>query len=186
MIAQQLDLFSQSAQDPQPKPKRIVNSTNPKMTTGLFTSDKCEWETPQSFFDQLNVEFQFDLDVCALTENAKCERYFTPEDNGLRQEWRGVCWMNPPYGREIGDWIQKAYESARAGATVVCLIPSRTDTAWWHDYCMRASEVRFVRKRIKFGGSPINAPFPSAVVIFKPGENEPKFSTIDQKEGDAS
>lgn len=179
----QLDLFSQSAQDPQPKPKRIVNSTNPKMTTGLFTSDKCEWETPQDFFERLNVEFQFDLDVCALPENAKCPQYFTPEDDGLRQEWRGVCWMNPPYGREIGEWIQKAYESAQAGATVVCLIPSRTDTAWWHDYCMKASEIRFVRKRIKFGGSAINAPFPSAVVIFTPNPSELKVSTMSQGEG---
>lgn len=184
MIAQQLDLFSDLPAEPEPK--RKLETKNPRLNVGLFSSEKCEWETPQDFFEQLDVEFHFDLDVCALPENAKCPRYFTPEDDGLRQEWRGVCWMNPPYGREIGKWVKKAYESGLEGATVVCLVPARVDTRWWHDYCMKAAEVRFVRGRLKFGGVKDNAPFPSAVVIFKPGENEPKFSTIDQKEGGAS
>jgi len=136
-----------------------------------FSSETDMWETPQDFFDRLNEEFGFTLDVCATPENAKCPRYFTKRENGLFQKWSGVCWMNPPYGREIGQWVKKAYESALGGATVVCLVPSRTDTAWWHDYCMKG-EVRFVRGRLKFGGVTDNAPFPSAVVIFRPGVPE--------------
>lgn len=124
------------------------------------------WATPQDFFDRLDAEFGFELDVCALPENTKCPRYFTPVQDGIQQEWAGVCWMNPPYGREIGKWVKKAYESAQGGATVVCLLPARTDTRWWHDYCMRG-EIRFLRGRLKFGGSKSGAPFPSAVVIFR-------------------
>lgn len=131
-----------------------------------FSSDTDLWATPQWFFDKLDAEFHFELDVCATHENAKCRRYFTEAENGLLQEWEGTVWMNPPYGREIGEWIQKAYESAQNGATVVCLIPSRTDTAWWHEYCMNG-EIRFVRGRLRFGGVEDNAPFPSAVVIFR-------------------
>jgi phage N-6-adenine-methyltransferase len=134
---------------------------------GMFTSATCEWETPQAFFDKLNDEFGFDLDACATPENAKCLRYFTKEQDGLAHEWTGRVWMNPPYGREIGKWVRKAYEEARQGATVVCLLPARTDTAWWHDYCAKG-EVRFVRGRLKFGGSKNSAPFPSAAVIFRP------------------
>jgi len=136
-----------------------------------FSSATDLWATPKDFFEKLNAEFGFTLDVCANAENAKCPRYFTEADDGLAQEWTGVCWMNPPYGREIGQWVRKAYESALGGATVVCLVPSRTDTAWWHDYCMKG-EVRFVRGRLKFGGVTDNAPFPSAVVIFRPGVPE--------------
>ena len=136
-----------------------------------FSSETDEWPTPQEFFDRLNGEFGFELDVCATPENAKCPRYFTKRENGLLQKWTGVCWMNPPYGREIGQWVQKAYTSALEGATVVCLLPARTDTAWWHDYCMKG-EVRFVRGRLKFGDATENAPFPSAVVVFRPGVPE--------------
>ena len=139
-----------------------------------FSSKTSEWETPQDFFDLLNSEFHFELDVCAKPENAKCPRYFTPEEDGLKQEWRGVCWMNPPYGREIGRWVKKAYESAKEGATVVCLLPARTDTSWWHDYCMMADEIRFIRGRLKFGGAKHPAPFPSAIVIFRPSKGEVK------------
>ena len=135
------------------------------MNDALFSSKTCEWETPQDFFDGLNAEFRFDLDVCATHGNAKCSRYFTREEDGLTQNWDGVCWMNPPYGREIGQWIKKAYESAQNGATVVCLLPARTDTAWWHEYCMKG-QVRFIRGRLKFGGAQNSAPFPSAVVVF--------------------
>jgi len=81
--------------------------------------------------------------------------------------WDGVCWMNPPYGRTIGKWMRKAYESSLTGSTVVCLVPARTDTAWWHDYAIKG-EVRFLRGRLKFGGSANSAPFPNAVVIFRP------------------
>lgn len=133
-----------------------------------FSSKTCLWETPQNFFDELDREFGFTLDVCALPENAKCLRYFTPEEDGLKQVWRGVCWCNPPYGREIGEWVAKAREASRAGATVVCLLPARTDTAWWHSHVMEATEVRFVRGRLRFGGGENSAPFPSAVVVFRP------------------
>ncbi|WP_191559381.1 DNA N-6-adenine-methyltransferase [Metabacillus idriensis] len=135
------------------------------INSGLFTSNSDLWATPQDFFDRLNEEFGFELDVCAIAENAKCERYYNPEINGLKQEWEGVCWMNPPYGRSIGEWVKKAYQSSLAGATVVCLIPARTDTRWWHDYCMKG-EIRFVKGRLKFRDSKNSAPFPSAIVIF--------------------
>lgn len=104
----------------------------------MFSSATDMWATPQALFDQLDAEFHFTTDVCATPENAKCANYFTPEVDGLAQEWTGVCWMNPPYGREIGRWVQKAHDTAASGkATVVCLLPSRTDTAWWHDYILR-------------------------------------------------
>lgn len=134
----------------------------------MFSSRADDWETQQWLFDQLNAEFGFKLDVCATPDNAKCERYYTKAEDGLAQDWRGVCWMNPPYGREIGRWIEKAYKSSLGGVTVVCLLPSRTDTKWWHEYVMRG-EVRFLRGRLKFGGSKNSAPFPSAVVIFRGG-----------------
>jgi phage N-6-adenine-methyltransferase len=132
-----------------------------------FSSATDLWATPQDTFDALNAEFGFQTDVCALAENAKCRNFYTPEQDGLAQNWRGTCWMNPPYGRQIGKWMRKAYESSLTGATVVCLVPARTDTAWWHDYAMRG-EIRFLRGRLKFGGSKNSAPFPSAVVIFRP------------------
>lgn len=136
-----------------------------EMNSGMFTSKTDLWSTPQDLFDVLDSIYHFTIDVCAAPENAKCERYFTPEDDGLSQSWNGICWMNPPYGRQIGKWLRKAYESAQNGATVVCLIPARTDTAWWHDYVMKGN-VRFLRGRLKFGGAKNSAPFPSAIVVF--------------------
>lgn len=131
-----------------------------------FSSATDLWATPQDFFDKLHAEFGFTLDVCATAENAKCRDYFTAEQDGLAQDWGyHACWMNPPYGRTIGQWMRKALESAKAGATVVCLVPARTDTAWWWDYAMKG-EIRFIRGRLKFGGHETNAPFPSAVVVF--------------------
>jgi len=135
------------------------------ITSGLMSSNSDRWETPQKLFDELNQKYNFEIDVCALPENAKCENYFTPEVDGLSQDWTGVCWMNPPYGREIGKWMKKALESSRNGATVVCLVPARTDTAWWHDYAMKG-EIEFIRGRLKFGNSKNSAPFPSAIVVF--------------------
>jgi phage N-6-adenine-methyltransferase len=131
------------------------------------SSATCEWETPQDLFDKLNEEYHFELDVCATADNTKCERYFTKEQDGLKPEWKGRCWMNPPYGKEIGAWMKKAYESSLEGATVVCLVPARTDTAWWHDYAMKG-KITFLRGRLKFGGAKNNAPFPSAIVVFRP------------------
>lgn len=132
------------------------------------------WSTPQDFFDKLNTEFHFTLDPCALPENAKCSNYFTPEQDGLEQSWKGhTVFMNPPYGHEISKWIKKAFEESLGGCTVVCLLPARTDTSWWWDYCM-LGEIRFIRGRLKFkgkneDGKDVNYPatFPSAVVVFK-------------------
>lgn len=136
-------------------------------TQAMFESARSDWETPRAFFAALDAEFGFDLDVCATASTAKCRRYYSPEDDALSQRWTGVCWMNPPYGRGVGEWIRKAYLSSLEGATVVCLVPARTDTAWWHEYCMRG-EIRFVRGRLRFGGCRHNAPFPCAVVVFGP------------------
>lgn len=141
------------------------------ITTGLMSSETCEWATPQHFFDDLNKEFNFTIDVCATPDNAKCDRYFTREHDGLSQSWAGeVCWMNPPYGREIGDWMRKAHEESQSGATVVCLVPARTDTQWWWDTAMQVwpHGVRLVKGRLKFNDGKQGAPFPSAVVVFSP------------------
>jgi len=138
-----------------------------------FSSTTDLWATPQEFFDKYNASFGFTLDVCALPENAKCASYFTPEQDGLQQDWNGTYWMNPPYGRTIGRWVRKAYEASKNGSIVVCLLPARTDTAWWHDYCQRG-KIEFIRGRLKLGGSKNSAPFPSAVVVFEPSnDNEP-------------
>ena len=136
-----------------------------------YSSKTTEWSTPDALFGDLDREFHFTLDVCASPENAKCERYYTVDDDGLRQPWSGVCWMNPPYGRVIGGWMKKAYESSLKGATVVCLVPARTDTQWWWDYATKG-EIRFLRGRIRFGGGQGDAPFPSAIVIFATAGNE--------------
>lgn len=143
----------------------------------LYSSESEMWETPKELFKRLDKEFHFTTDVCAIEENAKCENYFSSVDDGLQQDWKGICWMNPPYGKEILKWMQKAYESSCTGAVVVCLVPSRTDTKWWHLYAMRASEIRFIRGRLKFGNSKNSAPFPSAVLVFK----EKKKTTDDIK-----
>lgn len=133
-----------------------------------FSSATDLWSTPQDFFDKQNAIHGFTLDVCATADNAKCARYFTEADDGLAQPWHGVCWMNPPYGRTISLWMRKAYESHLTGATVVCLVPSRTDTRWWHDYAMKG-QIEFIRGRLKFGDAKNSAPFPSALVVFSKG-----------------
>jgi phage N-6-adenine-methyltransferase len=140
------------------------------MSVNIHFSSKTDlWATPQKFFDDLNREFGFTLDVCALPENAKCENYFTPEIDGLKQKWGGSCYMNPPYGRTIKEWMAKAYAEAQTNAdVVVCLVPARTDTVWWHEYAM-LGEIRFLKGRLKFGDQKNSAPFPSAVVIFRKG-----------------
>ena len=138
-----------------------------------YSSKSNEWATPSDTFEALNREFRFTLDPCATKSNAKCLLFYDIQADGLRQDWsKHRVFMNPPYGRQIGLWVKKAYEESTRGALVVCLIPSRTDTKWWHEYCMRG-EIRFFRGRLKFGGSKNNAPFPSAVVIFSPAHNKP-------------
>lgn len=133
------------------------------INNGLFTSNTDMWATPQAFFDKYNAIYNFDIDVCAVESNAKCEKYFSPDQNGLLQEWRGVCWCNPPYGREIGAWVKKAAESE---ALTVMLLPARTDTRWFHDYIYHNASIEFIKGRLKFGDGKNSAPFPSMVVIF--------------------
>lgn len=138
------------------------------MTPSVHFSAKSDcWETPQNLFDRLNDEFEFTTDVCAEPHNAKCPHFYTPEVDGLAQVWAGVCWCNPPYS-ESAAWIGKAFTMSRDGTIVVCLIPARTDTRYWHDYVMKADEVRLVKGRLRFVGGKASAPFPSAVVIFRP------------------
>lgn len=134
----------------------------------MFSSANEVWGTPQDFFDKLNEEFHFDLDPCALPENAKCELFFTPDDDGLIQDWQGHrVFCNPPYGRKLGTWVRKCYEEGQKPNTlVVMLIPARTDTKFFHEYIYHHAEIRFIRGRLKFGGCEDPAPFPSMVIIF--------------------
>lgn len=145
----------------------------------LFTSNSDDWETPQELFDELDKEFNFQLDPCATVENTKCPFYYTKEDNGLEKSWKvyeinGRIWkphfesvfMNPPYGKDIGKWIKKAYEESLKGCLVVCLLPARTDTRWFHDYCLKG-EIRWIKGRLRFSGKKNSAPFPSMIVIFR-------------------
>lgn len=142
------------------------------INTGFTSSGTCEWSTPQELFNRLHREWHFTLDVCATPENAKLERYFDLNCDGLKQSWADErCWMNPPYGRGIGSWVEKAWREVAEYRCplVVCLLPSRTDTAWWHEYCTRGV-VTFIRGRLRFGNSNENAPFPSAIVVFEKGK----------------
>jgi len=157
-----------------------------KDTQGLmFSSKSNEWATPQDFYNKLNAEFGFTLDPCATPSTAKCASYYTKDDDGLSKDWSGhTVFMNPPYGRKQKDWIEKAFqEGEKSGTTVVALVPARTDTKAWHNYCMKASEIRFVKGRLKFGqgASKTNsAPFPSAVVVFS-GSPPPKITGMERQ-----
>ena len=139
----------------------------------VFSHDSDAWATPQAFYTLLDREFHFTLDPCATAENAKCARFFTKEQDGLTKSWGGeTVFVNPPYGH-IRAWTEKCVTEVMHGSgwgcTVVLLIPSRTDTRYWHNWVMRAAEVRFVKGRLKFGGSKNSAPFPSAVAVFRSG-----------------
>ena len=139
------------------------------MNTELMFSSKTDlWETPKDLFDKLNNEFHFALDVCATPENAKCEEFYTKEQDGLKQPWKGTVWCNPPYGRQIGEWVRRGFFASQSGNTVVMLLPARTDTRWFHEYIYGKAEIRFIRGRLKFGGGKNSAPFPSMVVVFMP------------------
>ena len=147
----------------------------------VYSSDRQDWATPQAFFDALDAEFGFTLDACALPHNAKCPAFLTPEDDALACAWgHGVVFCNPPYGPGIGKWVRKAYDEAQRGAVVVALIPARTETSYWHEYVMRAAEIRLIRGRLRFSGIRVNAPFPSAVVVFRPGAWTPVFTVMDR------
>ncbi|MEK6833214.1 MAG: DNA N-6-adenine-methyltransferase [Nanoarchaeota archaeon] len=137
------------------------------LNQGLFSSKTDLWSTPQHLFNELNKEFNFTVDVCANKNNNKCNFFYSVDDDGLKQNWTGICWMNPPYGREIKKWIKKAYESGKNGTIVVGLLPSRTDTSWFHDFIYGKAEIRFIRGRLKFGDGKNSAPFPSMIVVWK-------------------
>lgn len=141
------------------------------MNKGLYSSKTGEWETPWDLFDELNDEFHFTLDVCATRENTKCKKYYTKRDDGLSKNWeKEICFMNPPYGREISRWVEKAFVQPKdmGESVVVALLPARTDTKWFHDWIYeRGFEIRFIKGRIKFSESKNSAPFPSMIVIFK-------------------
>lgn len=135
----------------------------------MFSNKSDDWATPTEFFDELNNEFRFTLDPCASRDNHKCERYFTKEQDGLKQNWGGSrVFCNPPYGKEISAWVRKcSEESKKENTLVVMLIPARTDTKWFHEYIYNKAEVRFLRGRLKFGESKNSAPFPSMIVVFR-------------------
>jgi hypothetical protein len=128
-----------------------------RVNRGLFTSLRGDWKTPRALYQALDAEFCFDYDPCPVR----------PKIDGLESDWRKVNFVNPPYGREITKWIQKGYEESLKGKIVVFLLPSRTDTRWWHDYIMKANEIRFIRGRLKFDDQKNPAPFPSAIVVFR-------------------
>lgn len=138
---------------------------------GKFDSTKQDWTTPDDLFDPINSEFNFTLDAAASPENTRAPLYFTEKDNGLSKSWgKNTVWLNPPYGQKNGslkDWVKKSYEESLNGATVVLLIPARTNTVWFHDYCLAHAEVRFIKGRPKFGGATHGLPQPLCFVIFR-------------------
>lgn len=147
-----------------------------------FSSATDDWSTPNDIFNLLNKEFNFTIDVCADDNNAKCAKYWTEEDDALQQDWSGeICFMNPPYGRDIGKFMQKALdESKKDNTKVVCLIPARTDTRWWWETAQHG-EVRLLKGRLKFGNSQNSAPFASAIIVFEK-DIEPSIIHWNQKE----
>lgn len=139
------------------------------ITKGLTSSNTDEWATPINFFKELNDEFQFDLDPCATIENHKCSMFYTKETNGLGKSWAGYrVFCNPPYGKEIGKWVEKAYkENLLNGTFIVMLLPARTDTRWFHNWIYKKHEIRFIKGRLKFNDGKQSAPFPSMLVIME-------------------
>jgi phage N-6-adenine-methyltransferase len=150
-----------------------------------FESHKQEWATPNDLFLRLNKEFHFTLDLAADATNTKCDRYYDASIDALVQDWKGVCWLNPPYGAKqykLSNWIKKAYqETQKPDCTVVMLIPARTNTRWWHDYCMQAAEIRFLNGRPKFGDAKHGLPQPLALIVFKLHKGLPKLKSYPAK-----
>lgn len=146
-----------------------------------FNRTKVEWETPQSLFDRLNKEFGFTCDLAANQDNAKVSTFIDENVNALTVPWSGICWLNPPYDGKLRKWVEKAFRDARDNkATVVMLIPAKTNTNWWHLYCMNAKEIRFIKGRPKFVGAKHGLPFPLALIVFSAGDYfEPIFSTYE-------
>lgn len=109
------------------------------------------------------------LDPCATPHNAKCVKFYTKEQDGLRKDWGGnTVFCNPPYGRDIYAWVRKCFmEAQKINTIVVMLIPARTDTRYFHEFIYhKAREIRFIKGRLKFGDQKNSAPFPSMVVVF--------------------
>ena len=138
------------------------------ITKGLTSTGNIVAETPKYLFDKISSIFNFSLDVCALPENAKCESYYTPKDDGLSKPWRGGVWCNPPYGREISSWVKKAYEESQKEYNdfVLMLLPARTDTKWWWEYVQGKATLFFIKGRVKFGDHNVGAPFPSVLALY--------------------
>lgn len=133
----------------------------------VFSSKTVEWATPLPLFEEWDRRFAFTLDVCATSENHKCAKFFTKEQDGLLQDWsKDRCWMNPPYGKEIGLWCKKAWDESCKGALVVGLLPVRPDTRWWKTYVESKTDIRFIQGRLRFGDAKYGAPFPSAIAIW--------------------
>ena len=138
---------------------------------GIMSSNTDEWATPQKFYDEINKKFEFTLDPCATVQNHKCNKYYTKKENGLTKSWVGEkVFCNPPYGREIGKWIEKAYNENQQGTFVVMLLPARTDTKWFHNYIYKQHEIIFIKGRLKFNDGKQSAPFPSMLVIMNAEE----------------
>ena len=154
------------------------------INAGMMASDSGEWGTPQNFFDRLDRMYGFNLDAAANSENAKCPTYYTKEDDALTKRWPGRVWCNPPYGRKITGFVEKGWRETQRPEThwVVMLLPARTDTAWWHNWVMRAERIYLVRGRLRFEGAPSSAPFPSAVAVFQHGTYQPIFRVFNAKE----
>ena len=143
------------------------------------------WETPQDFFHELNKEFRFNVDVCAIESDTKVSSYINPDIDGLAVLWNGNCWCNPPYDRSIGNWVQKAYDESQRGSLIVCLLPGRSsDTKWFHRYVMRASEIRFIKGRLQFlhnGEAGQGSSISNIIVVFRPYcTGPPVVSSIDK------
>jgi len=153
-----------------------------------FSSAKQEWETPQELFDGLNKRYNFKFDLAADTTNNKCANYFSLcHGDALEFKWKGNCWLNPPYGgagaNRLANWVEKAYNESKTGDCIVTmLIPARTNTRWWHEYCMKATEVLFINGRPKFGGAAYGLPQPLAVVTFSSAKTRAKFGTYNIKD----
>jgi phage N-6-adenine-methyltransferase len=138
------------------------------INSSLYTSNTDEWETPKAFFDKLDTEFHFTLDVAASNDNHKCIHWYTKDNDGLTQSWWGNVWCNPPYGREIERWVLKACLSIDNANVIVMLLPTRTDTHWFHRHVYNIAELRFIEGRLHFSNSKNSAPFPSMLAIYKP------------------
>lgn len=152
----------------------------PLSSEQMFSSEKMDWATPWALFNFVHAEFDFSLDAAASPSNAKCSRYITAEEDSFTKEWHdeadgGAVWLNPPYGRGLDRWVEKAYRESLKGCCVVVLTFARTDTRWWHDWAMKAAEIRLIAGRLKFAGAKNAAPAPSCLLIFDERRRQPVF-----------